>query len=588
VSLEGGAVSTIGDNRGRSARLWLLEAAAVLIVLSMSLIIFFRAIVASGFTTYFGDSYDGLIEISVLQHWHNVAAFGNQMSVTEYFYPYKDSIGYNDTYLIPGLFFTLGRLFGADPFRAALVSHVAMKAIGFLGMYALLRKGVGIRLAIALAGAAIFTTANASLLHMHHAQLLSAGFLPWLALLLLMFGKALIAQNHRRVVMTGCGFAVLFGLTALNSFYAAWFFAFFTMLATLVGLAVIGAANRRQWFFSICSCRTPLALVFVAAVVSMAPLILVYLPKIADGAHHDWATDTARFLIAPSSLINVGVGNLVWGQALNEAMRGLTGHPMAGGEARFGFPLGLLVTAVMGTIWAARRRPIMPLPFALGFALEIAIILMLKSPGDYSLWRLIYEIFPGANAIRVVSRFLLFAVTPVVVIVCSWLDGARLPKWALIAIVVFLLIEEIQLAPPLMLNRARELAMLDAAGAPPAECRAFFVVSARSDIDSARSEARDISRAWNGEPATMLFDNYRHNVDAMFIASYRNVPTINGFSTFNPPDWEFSHSDAPDYLERIARYARRHGLTALCGLDVRRRPRWFHFDLRRRPTEIRR
>jgi len=74
----------------------------------------------------------------------------------------------------------------------------------------------------------------------------------------------------------------------------------------------------------------------------------------------------------------------------------------------------------------------------------------------------------------------------------------------------------------------------------------------------------------------------------MFIASYRNVPTINGFSTFNPPDWEFSHSDAPDYLERIARYARRHGLTALCGLDVRRRPRWFHFDLRRRPTEIRR
>lgn len=579
---EGGTASIMPITYKRFARSRWFEPVAVFVVLLMSVAIFFRGIAANGFIIYFGDSYDSLIEISILQHWYNVFAHGNPISITGYFYPHQDTIGYNDTYFVPGVFFTLARLVGADPFRAALASHIAMKIIGFLGMYALLRRGLGIRLAIALAGATVFATANASLLHMHHAQLLSVGFLPWLALLLLLFGKAIINHNKRAVTTTGGGLAILFGLTAFNSFYAAWFFAFFLVLAVLVGTVVIGPTNRRQWLAAISASRVPLLSVAAVSIASLTPLLLTYLPKIAEGAHHDWTTDTARFLLVPSSLINVGVGNLVWGKGFEGALRGLTGHAPGGGEARFGFPLGLLATAITGTIWAARSRPIVPLAFTLGFALEIVIVLMLKGPGDFSLWRLVYATFPGANAVRVVSRLLLFALVPMIMIVFIWLDRARLPKWALAAIGAFLLVEEVQLDPPIMLNRTRQLTMLETVGTPPPACRAFFVVSARPDIESARIEAADISRTWNGEPAAILLDNYRHNVDAMVIASYRNLPTINGFSTFNPPDWEFAGPDAPDYLERVARYAKRHDLSHLCGLDVRRNPHWFPFNLNSR------
>ena len=131
------------------------------------------------FGLMYGDSCDGLIEISILQHWYNVAAHGAMWNVTDYFYPHADTLGYNDTYVVPGVFFALARTSGADPFIAAFVSHVAVKAIGFLGMYALLRRGLAIRWPLALAGAAIFTTANVSLLHMYHAQLVSVGLIPW-------------------------------------------------------------------------------------------------------------------------------------------------------------------------------------------------------------------------------------------------------------------------------------------------------------------------------------------------------------------------------------------------------------------------
>jgi hypothetical protein len=60
----------------------------------------------------------------------------------------------------------------------------------------------------------------------------------------------------------------------------------------------------------------------------------------------------------------------------------------------------------------------------------------------------------------------------------------------------------------------------------------------------------------------------------MFLAELWRVPTINGFSTFNPPDWNFTDSLAADYDARVLEYARRHKLRDLCRLDVRQADPW--------------
>ena len=131
-----------------------------------------------------------------------------------------------------------------------------------------------------------------------------------------------------------------------------------------------------------------------------------------------------------------------------------------------------------------------------------------------------------------------------------------------------LLLEQVQVSPPLQLDRHAQLRLLQSVPAPPAACEAFFVVAARSR-EAAEGAAPPLSAI------SHHFGLYRHNVDAMLLASYHNRPTINGFSSFNPTDWDFANPWKPDYLDRVRTYARRHDIKPLCGFDYRRSADWF-------------
>ncbi len=141
---------------------------------------------------------------------------------------------------------------------------------------------------------------------------------------------------------------------------------------------------------------------------------------------------------------------------------------------------------------------------------------------------------------------------------------AARPLWGA-AIVILLLAENLSAETAALLSRREQRAALDAIPSPPAGCRSFFVVAPRVN-----------------EPIyinTELNALYPHNVDAMFLAEQWRVPTINGFSTFNPPDWNFADPLAADYEARVARYVARHRLQGVCRLDMRRAQPWARFRM---------
>lgn len=559
------------NRMGRNAGPWPRRALAGA-VLVLCLLVFFRDALLTGLQWLYGDSYDGVIEVAILDHWYRVHTAGAAWNLTGYFHPYPATLGYNDTYLVPGVPFTLARLAGADPFLAAFASHVAMKALGFAGMYVLLRRGLAVRTPLALAGAALFATANASLLHMYHGQLLSIGLLPWLGFFALRAVAALREDRQGALLGHGCGFALLYGVTAFSAFYALWFFTLFLVIQLPVALVLmpadarraLGAAMRRQW-------RALLACALVGAV-ALVPLLVLYLPVMAAGAHHSWANGPHLYLPSVMTLFNVGSGNLVWGR-LPALLEHDMGYP--GGETRFGYPLGLMAATLFAMLWAGRERARGRIVLSIGIALAAITALALRWPPDHSAWWFVHAYVPGAGALRVISRFLLFALTGVVVMVMVFLDRAPRATWLTVLIVAGLLVEQIQLAAPLTLDRKAQLRMLAAVGPPPAGCAAFFVVSARPAGYPVLAESRAIDRAWGGDGIGDGGLAYRHNVDAMLLASYYGRPTINGFSSFNPPDWKLSAPDAPDYLARVRAYADRHRIGRLCGLDVRRARHWF-------------
>lgn len=549
--------------------------AVIGVVMALSLAMFFRDALASGLTLTYGDSYDGLIEIAILQHWHNVVAHGAVWNVADYFYPHPDTLGYNDTYIIPGVFYAIARLAGADPFVGAFVSHVAMRAIGFLGMYALLRRGLTVGFALSLAGAALFTTANAALLHIYHAQTLSVGLLPWLALGVIAMVRAVRAGDPRSLRRYGVAFAILFGLSALNAFYGIWFFTLFTIVAVIVAFLLETCDEKAAWIGAIRRQWASLLLVAAATLAALLPFAAVYVPKLAEGAKHSWREGAHLYLPDLTTLFNTGPGNLVWGPVFRAIIP--VGQQLPRGEDTVGFPLGLMMALLLAILWAAKDRAERKAALVLGLTLAIVLAAMLRWPGDISAWKLVYDIVPGADAVRVVSRFPLFALAAVIPVVMVFLDRAPRPGWLTVAIVALLLVEQVQLQSPLSLDRAEQKAMLATVGPPPTGCDSFFVIAARTDDAAAQAEARRVATAWGGQDsgADQMRQFYRHNVDAMLIAAYYRVPTINGFSSFNPPDWQFAYPRDPSYAVRVSRYIAAHGLKNVCGLDRTRSPQWF-------------
>jgi hypothetical protein len=67
---------------------------------------------------------------------------------------------------------------------------------------------------------------------------------------------------------------------------------------------------------------------------------------------------------------------------------------------------------------------------------------------------------------------------------------------------------------------------------------------------------------------------YPHNVDAMVLSELWRRPTINGFSTFNPPGWNFADAKASDYPARVSEYADRFNLGPGCMLDMNAAEKW--------------
>ena len=245
--------------------------------------------------------------------------------------------------------------------------------------------------------------------------------------------------------------------------------------------------------------------------------------------------------------MRVGPGNLLFGWS--DALL----FPGSGGlstERIVGWP-PVFLACFAAAAWSWRRLPGV-WPAALAVCLAYALTLNI---GGRSGWWAVYHLVPGAKAIRVVARAWIVLSLPMLCVVLLWLHrvGGGRPVLAG-ALAALLVAEQLSSGPHVAsLDRAAELRHLQAVLPPLAGCRAFAVLSARAD---------------DPESDKVLQTNSA-NANAMLVAEVAGLPTVNGISTFNPPDWDAADPSSPSYVSRIAAYVRVHGLESVCGLDLR-------------------
>lgn len=553
-------------DRSRAGRGY--EAAAVLLAWGLALAMALRPVLRSGFTTMFGDRADALIEISILEHWRNVFLGFAPWDRTFYFFPNAGTLAYNDGYFLHGCIYALFRG-GFDPILSEFLAVASLKSIGFFACYWLVAKTLGWSRALALGAAVLLTVSNNMYLHAGHSQIQSLALLPLVGIALVSAVRLAAAGQDARARLCAVAFAALMGVWLVSAYYFAWF-VFFTMVTT--ALAYLIVRRRAAWAEVSAVVRghaVTLAIALGALLLATVPFLLLYLPKLVETGGHGYMI---KFLVLPTDSYNVGDGNLLWGWILAGEHALLTLVDPDGSSARWafneehstGFPL-LFLALALSAAWIAWRDRAAPAALRIGAGGILLGWLLTLQLWFLSPWLLVHYMVPGASGIRVVLRYQLFLVLPLLLLIVAVHGDRFRALWQRsrllgLGLAVLLVAEQWNTANPARLDRPQQLAELEAVPPPPADCAAFFVVDARRGEPEYRSPE--------------LEKLYPHNVDAMYLAERWRVPTVNGFSTFNPPFWDFADAADPGYTARVAAFGRRYGITRLCGLDMRRAQPW--------------
>ena len=552
-----GSVAQQLKKRDRTTQLTSAVLVAVAGVFTVAFL--FRVQIASGFQWLSGNRYDQVIDITILEHWFNAIRGLTHWSEVDYYYPAKQSLGYNDGYFLYGLIYSIFRSARLDPYLSAEYVNVVVRFVGFVGFYLAGRRLLSFRPGWAILAAVLFTLSNNAIIQAHHAQLLSVGLAPIMAVLIDGTRRALWAGQRRSILLWGCSAACLYTAWLLTAFYMAWYFAFFCTFMAASYLAMTGRAELHALLRVARQQIVPLGAILVVLLLTALPFLSVYLAKAHETGMHPYRAAQINTLSLPD-LMDVGGGNLLFGRIVASIDHAIRPTYPSWTERMTGFPPALLFFFACGLVLLFSTLRVPPLRHATAVrAMAIASVatwVLVFNINGHSLWWFVYEFFPGAKATRVVGRYQLFLVAPVVAIAIVYLSttASRIAGPVLLVVCALLVAEEINTSPLIALDRLHELARLHAIPSPPAGCEAFFVSAARSEklLD---------------DPDLEGFFN--HNVDAMIIAEMMHLPTLNGASTFQPPNWHLVAPEKSDYLDRVHGYATANHVNHLCSLDLK-------------------
>ncbi|MGA8599129.1 MAG: hypothetical protein WB676_30800 [Bryobacteraceae bacterium] len=539
------------------------------IVCLLSLVIFFRDFLESGFNLIAGNLGDNRFIIAILEHWRAVAHGRASFRSPNFFWPEHGVLGYSESLFLFSLPYAVGRAAGLDLYIAFELTLILFKAVGFFSMLWLLRSFVRVSRSVALVGSTLFTISNLYFIDTGHAHLMTVVFVPLLACLAcagwLAYGRGQKGLGHIYSGLLG----LLLALVLFTSFYIGWFaiLAGGVAFASAVLLRILQARSLsplREWSRLAVGRSSLLATALLVFYVAIIPFLITYLPTLKQTSGRAFQ-ENRLYSSRPVDLLNIGEGNWIWGRAVDSLMIWLGNGPMAPTESQRGWPPLTLALIAAGLFLGFRRKEdrgragllryderflaaVLGVSFITGWVLSVKV-------GERSLWWLVFKFIPGGSAVRVPARFNLVLNVFAIILACLVLNGLakqgrRVWKVVFWAVSFFLIAEQINTAPAHLIRRDSENAILARVGRPPSTCRSFFLTH------PARRP---------GKLALLSIDQ----IDPMLIARSYNIPTLNGYSGWFPPGWDF-FAFGRGYLQNVRWWARRKEITSgLCGLDLR-------------------
>lgn len=519
--------------------------------------VFFRAQVSSGFHTLMGNDGDARLVAYLCEHWFRVWHGQDSWRSPAFFYPVKGLLGWSDTFLLYQVFYAPLRLLGFDPFESLQLTIVLLSLVGFVSMVCLVRLAFGTPRPVAGICGLIFVFANNLWLHEGFPQLSGVYLVPLILLVGLLAWRAAATSPVRSAIL-GTGFGLLWALLFFTTYYVAWFATLGAGVAIVIWLLVSRGRLLTRIYPVLKAAWRPAVGAAVAFSVGIVPFAVTYLP-----VRHDAGVTYQRVLATYTGRLrdvaNVGPGN-VWSSLVRATVPTIS---LSSVELSYAVTPLMLLLAVAGAvvgIWrlgtkSAARPAAARAAGLLGLTAVVLCVLPLRTRFGTP-WRYIWHL-PGASAIRAIDR--LQIVTGAVVIlavaaaaseVSAYHSTRRRPVGlqALgMGLLVLALAEQFNVTTVSVLNDRAQVALLDTVTRPPAACRSFYVT------DSLR-------------PTQRFFE---YQVDAMLISQKVSMPTLNGYTGYNPTGWGLENPGVTGYQSEVATWVVDNGIpVGLCRLDI--------------------
>jgi hypothetical protein len=529
----------------------------------------------SGFDTFFGDRGDARGFVYFCEHWYQSILGKASLLSPGIFYPVKRTLAYSDLLLGFSIPYSCFRFLGFDMFLSVEFVVILLTFVSYCAAFILLYKTLGFGMFASTAAAMFFAFNNPKFQQTTHLQLQYVWLLPVIFALLITFGKQVetIGQKRAAVLLSLAG--LCFNLQMATTFYYAWYLVLWALLFFSMALVVPGtrrflfAVGQKFW-------RALLAAGLVLAV-GFIPVMLLYLPTIRAGGWYNF--DFISEMIPDwRAVLSMGDGNYVWGWFYARLMP--DPRPATWGELMVGIglvPSVAWIVLTILTVWLIKsgrkksvEKAMMPspgevaLPFLGILILATSLFYLLGFKyADHSPWEIVYRYFPGAGAIRAVSRYVIFLTLPMSIAFgyvlhrglqfSSPLAGrnrGKAPAMAILVIAAFGVFEQFGV-PKIhgagFSKSVEELYLKSMAAKLPEDCTAFYLAP--------------------GHDANHVTPEYHY--DAMLLSIMTRVKTLNASSSQFPRDWHLYFLKGPEYEENVQRWIELHKISGrVCRLEI--------------------
>ena len=554
-------------NLGMSAPGWLWATLIFLIGIGLT----YRAVLLHHATYSLGENGDGIIVISILEHWfHTFQKLGQNLRETGFFYPAHDTLGLTDTFFLYALPYAGSRALGFGPFFSFTVSIVSFSVVGYWGMYFLCRRWLFAASAFSAGAASIFAFGVMPVWKLLHAQTYTIMLMPSICLILLAGWRS--RMRHRQLLL-GVMAGLLSGLIVLSAAQTAWFLCFTGGLSGLIWLIL----ERPHPAISTFQRIWPIAVGLLLGIsLTSIPILAVYWPVASHSTREFW--EVLFYSPHATDLVHVPPGTPLWSDLLHDIGLSPDGGGLAS-EVALGYTPGFLLVVLSAGLtlgFRMRRRGGTTCLDHVATACMMGALLSWALQLNYHAvhpWSVIFRWIPGARAIRtpfraqLAAQFLMclaFArmLTRHTAVSIASIRTSRpgSPQGNRNVVVLMLLGSGLtlslveQIGPgPVVRQNAELVSWLRLAHRPSFRCDAFYLMP----------DPKSTETFWQRQS------------DAMLLSEWLDLPTVNGSSSWVPPGWDLMHPEAPNYIIKLRQWIVMNNLQGkVCGADPHS-GRWF-------------